>query len=214
MLVRSSECQFDETIFPFKEPHLRAAPIQDDDPVELQWGQGPHDGPLLLNDGHNGRVDRDPDASASPPNGATPARSPSSSSSDPAQAATPPAPPPATPPLELSREARRLVEQNAGFSDQHYAHACGGIDAVAFDAMSSRALAAEDTNVDATTILGYALAVVSAFYGFEPPTAANFGEATKCAKCVKWRAAMDSEMAAMDRLNVFEYVPASTVPVG
>jgi hypothetical protein len=76
--------------------------------------------------------------------------------------------------------------------------------------MSSRALAAEDTNVDATTILGYALAVVSAFYGFEP---ANFGEATKCAECVKWRAAMDSEMAAMDRLNVFEYVPASTVPV-
>jgi len=65
-----------------------------------------------------------------------------------------------------------------------------------------RALSAEDTNTDASAVMGFAYAV-SDFYGFEP---ADYRQATSCAEQDKWRAAMDAEMAAMDRLNVFEYV--------
>ena len=66
------------------------------------------------------------------------------------------------------------------------------------------------TNTDASAVMGFAYAV-SDFYGFEP---ADYRQATSCAEQDKWRAAMDAEMAAMDRLNVFEYVLSSTVPGG
>ena len=185
-LVRSSECKFDESILPRKDAELRANQVDDDDRVDLQWGQELADGPLLLDDGHIGREDRDVDAPVASPEASN---SPSSSPERPAA----PAP-------RLSREAQRLVDQNASFGDDHYAQA--GLDAAAFDALSSRALSAEDTNTDASAVMGFAYAV-SDFYGFEP---ADYRQATSCAEQDKWRAAMDAEMAAMDRLNVFEYV--------
>ena len=212
-LVRSSECEFQENVLPFKEPDVRATSIQDDDPVERQWGQEEHDAPLLLDNGHEGRADRNPDAQLDPTQAVSPAHA--SRSASPARSASPSrSASPVQAPVRLSREARMLQEQNSHYGERHYAQlGCGteGIDANAFASLSSRALAAEDTNQDATTVLGFAFAVISTFYGFEP---VNFSEATTCADQEQWRTAMDAEIAAMDRLNVFEYVPTSTVPVG
>jgi hypothetical protein len=54
------------------------------------------------------------------------------------------------------------------YGDRHYAQVAEGIDASAFDAIADRALAAEDTNSDTASIVGFAYAVLSGFYGYEP----------------------------------------------
>ena len=118
--------------------------------------------------------------------------------------------------------ARRSSRANLGtWFGREYAKVAEGDDesqglcTSVFDYFTTQADAMLSTAMD-TEIVALALSAVSdvanTVHGtYEPAT---FAQATSCSDSAKWWASMSAEMQAMARLNVFTYVPRSSIPVG
>ena len=82
-----------------------------------------------------------------------------------------------------------------------------GIGFNVFHSILDRMLGQENDCDDASAMLAVAFGV-SGYLGYEPT---SYSDATTCSDKDKWHGAMDTEMEGMYRLNVFEYVPITSV---
>ena len=81
--------------------------------------------------------------------------------------------------------------------------------AVAFSAICKAATNHSEGTVACAAVVATALSAVANYYGYEPDT---YKQAMLCEEKAQWSQACDKEMEGLERLNVFKYVPASSVP--
>ena len=107
-----------------------------------------------------------------------------------------------------SAQAEEPQEDNAEEMDQSASRAVAG--ASALYALCCSTLAAESEH-EAFCYVATAIAcsAVAGFYGYEPET---YAQACSCDDHREWHKAMAKEMAALEELNVFQYVLREAVP--
>ena len=81
--------------------------------------------------------------------------------------------------------------------------------AIAFSAICQAATEHDANTIVCATVVATALSAVANYYGHEPET---YKQAMSCEEKAQWSQACDKEIEGLERLHVFKYVPASSVP--